>query len=171
MSIDINATMQSVRLLRDGIRAKNPPPDEGSPSAEDNIVMLSLVRGTRPYLERIVHQINGSYENGWYDAAAVMVRRLVETLIIEAYEANGRVSEIKDRHGDFFFLSDLISKILGDPHFNLSRPAKKALPDLKDVGDKSAHSRFYTAHRRDIEKLAPLLRNVVQELLAVAKLK
>lgn len=171
MSIGFDAAMESVRILRDGIRAKNPPPDDGGPSAEDNIVMLSLVRGTRPYLERIVHQINGSYENGWYDASAVMVRRLVETLIIEVYEANGRAADIKDGNGDFLLLADLISKILADQQFNLSRAAKKALPDLKDVGDKSAHSRFYTAHRKDIEKLAPLLRNVVQELLALAKLK
>lgn len=171
MAVDISSAMQGIRLLRDGIRSKNPPPDEGGPSTNDNIVMLSLVRNSRPYLERIVHQINGSYENGWYDASAVMVRRLVETLIIEVYETNQRASEIKDSNGDFLFLSDLISKILGDPHFNLSRSVKKALPELKDVGDKSAHSRFYTAHRGDIEKLAPLLRNVVQELIALAKIK
>lgn len=171
MSLDLDAAMLSVRLLRDGIRAKNPPPAEGGTSTDDNIVMFSLVRGTRPYLERIVHQINGSYENGWYDASAVMIRRLVETLIIEVYESKGRAAHIKDGNGDWLFLNDLITRISADPQFNLSRPTKRSLPDLKDVGDKSAHSRFHTAHRGDIEKLGPHLRNVVQELLALANLK
>lgn len=171
MSVSIDVAMEGVRLLRDGIRAKNPPPEEGGPSADDKIVMFSLVRGTRPYLERIVHQINGCFENGWYDASAVMIRRLVETLIIEVYESKGRAAEIKDANNDWLFLNDLIAKITADPQFNLSRPTKRSLPDLKDVGDKSAHSRFHTAHRGDIEKLAPHLRNVVQELLALANLK
>lgn len=171
MPVDFDAAMQSVRLLRDGIRAKNPPPEEGGPSADDNIVMFSLVRGTRSYIERIVHQINGCFENGWYDASAVMIRRLVETLIIEVYESKGRAAYIKDGNEDFLFLNDLIIKITTDPLINLSRPTKRSLPDLKDVGDKSAHSRFHTAHRGDIEKLAPHLRNVVQELLALASLK
>jgi hypothetical protein len=171
VSLDLDAAMQSVRLLRDGIRAKNPPPQEGGPSSDDNIVMFSLVRGTRTYLERIVHQINGCFENGWYDASAVMIRRLVETLIIEVYESKGRAADIKDANGDWLFLNDLIAKITADPLINLGRATKKSLPDLKDVGDKSAHSRYHTAHRGDIEKLAPHLRNVVQELLAQANLK
>lgn len=169
--MDFETTLVGIRALRDGIRAKNPPPEGGGPSADDNIVYLSLVRDTRPYLERIVHQLNGAYENGWYDASAVMIRRLVETLIIETYETNGMASKIKDGNGDFLFLGDLIGKLLAEPSFNLSRGAKKALPELKDVGDKSAHSRFYTAHRKDIEKLVMPLRNVVQELIGLAKLK
>ncbi len=160
-----------IRELRDGVRARNPPPEEGAPSSEDHIVYFALVRGTRPYLERIVHQINGSYEHGWYDASAVMVRRLVETLIIETFERNNLAMKIKDANGDFFLLGELITRLSAEPSFNLSRPVKKALPELKEVGDKSAHSRYFTAHRKDIEKLAPHLRVVVQELISLARLK
>lgn len=169
--MDIEKALLGIRELRDGIRAKNPPPEEGAPSEEDNIVYISLVRGTRPYLERIVHQINGAYEKAWYDAAAVMIRRLVETLIIEVFESNNLAAKIKDANGDFLFLGDLIARLSNEPAFNLSRPVKKALPELKDVGDKSAHSRYFTAHRKDIEKLVPHLRVVVQELVSLAKLK
>lgn len=169
--MDIEKALVSIRELRDGVRAKNPPPAEGGPSADDNIVYFSLVRGTRHYLERIVHQINGAYENGWYDASAVMIRRLVETLIIETFERNELAAKIKDGNGDFLMLGDLIAKLSAEPTFNLSRPVKRALPELKDVGDKSAHSRHFTAHRKDIEKLVPHLRVVVQELVSLAKLK
>lgn len=169
--MDIEATLSGIRALQSSVRGKSSPPEEGGTSAQDNIINFALLKGTRNYLERIAHQINGSYENGWYDAAAVMIRRLVETLIIEVYEANGMAAEIKDSAGDFLFLRDLISKILAEPKFSLSRGVKRSLPELKDAGDKSAHSRFYTAHRRDIEGLAPHLRAIVQELVALARLK
>lgn len=67
---------------------------------------MAMVRGTRGYLEKLAHQINGTYANAWYDACAVMIRRFVETLIIEAYEAHGIEANIKDGSGDFFFLRD-----------------------------------------------------------------
>ena len=58
------------------------PPEEGLLATTQTVIMLSLVRGTRGYIEKVSNQINGAYENGWYDACAVMLRRLVETLII-----------------------------------------------------------------------------------------
>ncbi|KAA3531792.1 hypothetical protein DXM29_05480 [Agrobacterium tumefaciens] len=132
---------------------------------------MSLVRGTRQYIENIANQANGAYENGWYDASAVMLRRLVETLIIEAFEHHQIDSKIKNSEGDFFFLRDLVTKTLAETKWNLSRNAKQALPKLKDLGDKSAHSRRYIAQRRDIEPLLPEIRTVVQELVFLSGLK
>jgi hypothetical protein len=40
--------------------------------------------------------MNGAYSAGWYDACAVMMRRLLETVIIEAFEQNGLDQKIKD---------------------------------------------------------------------------
>jgi hypothetical protein len=129
------------------------------------------VSGTRGYLERIVHQINGAYSQGWYDACAVMIRRLIEILIIECFEAHKIAEKIKGPDGDFLFLRDLVARTLGEPSWNLGRTARRALPALKDVGDKSAHSRRYNAHRRDIDTLKNDLRQVVQELVLLAGLK
>ena len=169
--MDIAKALEVAKQLRDAVRAKNPPPEEGAASSEEPVVYFSLVRGTRPYLEKIVHQINGSYEGGWYDASAVMVRRLVETLIIEVFEASGIADKIKNPKGDFLYLRDLISVLIAETSWNLSRNAKAALPRLKDVGDQSAHSRRFVAHRQDIDKLIPDLRVVIQELVTLAKLK
>ncbi len=55
------------------------PPEEGLRAATQQVLPHSVVRGTRGYIERVVNQANGAYENGWYDACAVMLRRLVET--------------------------------------------------------------------------------------------
>ncbi len=169
--MDFDVALQQVRQLRDSVRAKNPPPEEGAPSPDEPVVYFSLVRNTRGYLERLAHQINGSYEHGWYDASAVMIRRLVETLIIETFEKHGIASKIQNRNGDFFYLRDLITMLLSEQSWNLSRNAKTALPKLKDVGDLSAHSRRFIAQRQDIDKLIGDLRITVQELVTLAQLK
>jgi len=147
------------------------PPEGGLEAIGQPIVPFVLVRGTRGYLERITHQINGTYSNGWYDSCAVMIRRLIETLIIESFENNNIAQAIKNQSGDFFYLSDLISKTLSEPSWNLSRNARQALPKLKDIGDKSAHSRRFNAVRNDIDKINSEIRVVVQELVYLAGLK
>jgi hypothetical protein len=169
--MEIKRALIGVRQLRDSIRSRNPPPEEGAPSPEEAVVYFSLVRNTRGYLERLVHQINGSYEHGWYDASAVMIRRLVETLIIEVYEKFELADTIKTKQGDFFYLRDLISSLTSEKTWNLSKNAKAALPRLKDVGDMSAHSRRFIAQRQDIDRLMADLRIVVQELVSLAQLK
>lgn len=147
------------------------PPEEGLPSATQSVLPLSVVRNTRGYVERVANQANGAYENGWYDACAVMIRRLLETLIIEAFEQHKLAACIKNSSGDFLFLKELIGKCLQQSAWNLSRNCKLAMPKLKDIGDKSAHSRRYNAHRGDIDPLLADIRLVVQELVYLAGLK
>ena len=38
--------------------------------------------------EEVCRELNGSFKHAYYNAAAVMLRRLLETLIIEAYRAS-----------------------------------------------------------------------------------
>jgi hypothetical protein len=147
------------------------PPEEGLRSASQPVIVMSLVRNTRGYIERVANQINGTYENGWYDGCAVMIRRLIETLIIEAFERHNLTNSIKNQWGDFFYLRDLIDRTLAETAWNLTRNTKSALPKLKDIGDKSAHSRRFIAQRGDIQPLLMDIRTVVQELIYIAQLK
>ena len=148
------------------------PPSAGTRPRSQNVLPHALVNNTRGYIERVADQINGCYEKGWFDGCAVMMRRLLETLIIECFEANKIANKIKNSStGDFFYLSDLISKTLKESTWNLGRNTKKALPSLKSIGDQSAHSRRYNAHREDIDKLIPDFRTVCQEFLYIAKLR
>ena len=127
---------------------------------------------TRGYIERVVYQINGCYEKGWFDGCSVMMRRLIETLIIECFEAHGIAEKIKtSKTGDFLYLSELVNRTLQEQSWNLGRNTKRALPNLKSIGDQSAHSRRYNAHREDIDKLVPDFRTACQELLYIASLK
>src|ERR1019366_824699 len=107
----------------------------------DNLFPLSLLAKTRRgYLITIGREMNGCFESGWYDACAVMMRRLLETAIIEAFEAKKLDNRIKNPQGEFFQLTALIAAALSEATWNLSRNTKQALPRLRDVGHLSAHS-------------------------------
>jgi hypothetical protein len=114
--------------------------------------------------------MNGCFTSGWYDASAVMMRRLIEIAIIEAFEAHTIANKIKDVAGDYLQLSDLVRLTLAEPSWNLSRNAKKSLPQLRELGHKSAHGRYYSARKEDIESVRSDCRVVVEELLHIAKL-
>lgn len=147
------------------------PPDDGVEAESHQIIPPAVVRGTRGYIEKITNQINGTYERGWFDACAVMMRRLLETLIIECFEHHKIGDRIKNKNGDFLYLRDLVSKTLAESSWTLSRNTRTALPKLKDLGDKSAHSRRYLAHRQDVELIGTDFRGVVQEFVFLASLK
>ena len=164
-------TFNAAKAIDLDVRQALGPPEEGLHSNAQLVILRSIVRGTRGYIEKVANQVNGCYENGWYDACAVMIRRLIETLIIESFEKHSLANKIKNPQGDFFYLRDLISSCLAETSWNLTRNCKQALPKLKDVGDKSAHSRRYVAQRGDIDPLIPDIRLVVQELTFLAGLK
>jgi hypothetical protein len=148
------------------------PPSDGTKPETQQILPHAIVSNTRGYIERVTFQINGCYEKGWFDACAVMMRRLLETLIVEAFEHHKLDAKIKNpSSGEFLFLKDLIDRTIQEPSWNIGRNAKQALPKLKQLGDQSAHSRRYNAHREDIDKATHDFRTVCQELIYLAKLK
>lgn len=163
--------LSAIQALRSDLGQQYIPPDDGVKADGMNLVPSALFRKTRGYLEKIANQANGAYSQGWYDASAVMVRRLIETLIIEAFEKHNISDRIKGPTGDFVYLRDLIDKTVSESSWNLSRNTKAALPRLKDVGDKSAHSRRFNAVRDDLESLKNDLRVVTEELLVLAGLR
>ena len=147
------------------------PPAEGTNALTEMVIANSFFKNTRGYIEKVVNQINGCYEKGWFDSCAVMMRRLLETLIIEVFESYKIDSKIKNGNGDFLYLSDLVSALQSETSWNLGRNTKKVLPALKAIGDYSAHSRRYVAHRKDIDDVKNDFRLVTQELVFLAKLK
>jgi hypothetical protein len=130
-------------------------------------------KNTRGYIEEVCRELNGSFHHAYYNAAAVMLRRLLETLIIEAYENLGREVEIKDGGGNYLMLSDLAERACGEnghKGINLGRDSKKALKDARSVGNWSAHARRFLAHAGDLTKLQAGMRLLMQELIQIAEL-
>jgi hypothetical protein len=111
--------------------------------------------------------LSGCFQFGFYDAASVLVRRL----IIEAYEVQNREAELKDPNGDYFMLNGLIRAAGGTPGIGLGRDAKWALGEIKERGDRSAHNRRFNAVRADLEKIQSGVRVTVDELINIAKFR
>lgn len=170
-SASFKPALELAANLKQSVQEIIKPPSETGRSDDGPVVYLALVRDTRQYIEKIAHQINGCYANAWYDACAVMIRRLLETLIIECYEHHSIQQKIKGPDGDYLYLKDLIDLVCAESSWTLGRNVKKGLPKLKEVGDKSAHSRRFNAHREDIDRLQGDLRDAIQELVSIANLK
>lgn len=125
---------------------------------------------TRGYIEKICVQLNGAYQYGFYDCAAVMIRRIIETLIIEAYEKLGREVEIKGEDNDYLMLGKLIEKTTASSGLSISRETKKGLKEIKKLGDLSAHNRRFNAKKNDIDRINDSLRMAFEDLANLAEL-
>lgn len=134
------------------------------------VLPMEVVKDTRGYIERVALQLNASYEQGLFDCCAVMCRRILETLIIEVYEADGRAVLLKGADGHFQMFAGLLGVLEADKTYNLGRNAVQGLKAFKALGDLSAHNRRFNARRDDIDRIRDGLRVAVEELVHLAKL-
>lgn len=135
-----------------------------------SVIPPNWVAGTRVYLEQLVHQINGSYEFGFYDACAAMSRRLMESLIIEVYIHHGRQHEIQ-HNGVFFRLEKLIAHVRSDKTLTLGRNTPKTMTEVKELGDTAAHDRVYITSKQDIDDIRARYRRMLQDLLSACGIR
>jgi hypothetical protein len=135
-----------------------------------HIIPPDWVAGTRRYLEEIAHQINGSYEYHFYDACAALMRRLMESLIIEVYVHEKRHHEIQSG-GIFVPLERLIGLITADRKIPLGRNTPKTMLETKQMGDTAAHDRVYITPQVDIDDHKAKYRRMIEELLDKAGIR
>lgn len=131
----------------------------------------AIWKNTRGYIEKIAFQVNGCFQYDFYDGASVLLRRLVETLLIECYEHEKTQSRIADSDGNYFMLSGIIVDAIDKSGLSLGRETKSVLRELKAIGDRAAHNRRYNSVRADLEKVRLGVRLVVDELIQLAKLR
>lgn len=137
-----------------------------APKPSDDLFPMVLLDNTRGYILRSAEQASVCYDTGMYDASLVMVRKLLETLIIECFERYGIESNIKGSDGHYFFLSELIGKFLTQTgKWSVSRNTSQSLPKIKSLGDLSAHNRRFNAKKSDIDKVKDDLRIVIEDLV------
>ena len=159
----------TAKQIQNEVNAGTKPPPEGTKPGTDRILDLALIRGLPGNFVRVANQVNGAYEHGWYDACAVMLRRLLEMLLIEAFAANGLKQNIKDGYG-FLGLNDLIREACNVSSWVLDADGE-TLRKLKNIGNWSAHKGGFVANREDIDKHESHIRLTIQELIFLAKLK
>jgi hypothetical protein len=168
---DAKKRIQAARELTFSLRTtwRNQP--AGSGATDEGLFPLQLlVQANRGYLVTIGKQMNGCFNQGWYDACAVMMRRLIEIAIIEAFERHGLANKIKRTDGNYLHLSELVALALQETAWTVSRNSRKYLPQLRDVGHMSAHGRYFHATKDDIDKVSQGARVVIEEFLHYASL-
>jgi hypothetical protein len=137
---------------------------------KDLLISDSINLGGRRSLDAVRREANGAYERAFYNSAAVMCRRLVEMLLIEAFEASGRLDDVRDSHNNLLPLSDLISAAKSGRILKLSRTAPATLSRVKQLGDGASHHRHYLVAKKDLDDLNPGFALLISELAALAAL-
>lgn len=143
--------------------------DRPKPKIAQHVVpMDEFANTTRKYLLSLIEQINGSYQFGFYDACAAMSRRLMETLLIEAFEKANKADKIKTADGQYVGLADIIAQARSNQHIRLQRGSADTMEEIKALGDTAAHSRMYITKQSDLDHVRFKYRKVIAELAHLA---
>jgi hypothetical protein len=114
-------------------------------------------------LQKILWEVNRCYDAACYNSCAAMIRRLVESLVIDSFERHGLADKIK-RNGEYMEFGALIGQAMAEPMLKLTRNTKRILPDLKFFGDLGAHNRMALVRKDDLDRLHNQIRAGVEEL-------
>ncbi|MBP3609319.1 MAG: hypothetical protein J6J42_03165 [Lachnospiraceae bacterium] len=152
-------------------KIKNEVSEEIEVVVMDELLPLDILDTAPYYIKLTAKQMNQCFECCLYDAVLVMMRKLVETLIIECFERYGIDENIKDDKGQFFFLSELIPRFISSDKWNVSRNLESYIKMVKKYGDLSAHNRRFLAKKSDMNDFKFEMRQVVQEIIMIIDYK
>ena len=121
-------------------------------------------------VQSLCKQINASYENNLYDCTAVIMRRLLESLLVLSYQRAGIEADIMN--GNYHVTLDkMIRNAEQNRALALSSNTKKEMALFKDLGNYSAHKIWYNCTQGDIKPHILKYRAIIEELLYKAGLK
>ena len=121
-------------------------------------------------VDQLIYQINHSYANNCYDAAAVLMRRLFEVLLVLSYQNNGIDDQIKDSTGKGYIMLDgIVKNAKNNQILKISR-IKIEFDTFLMVDNFSAHNITYTAGKKDIDDIKLNYRVMLEELYSKAGL-
>jgi hypothetical protein len=118
--------------------------------------------GKRGYLDKLIKQINFTYNGNCFDACSVLLRRVFEITLIHSYEKLNIENEIKNNN-EYIGLDSIVKNAINNRILNLSR-IKNEFDNLRKVGNLSAHGATYTASKKDIDDIKISYRVMLEEL-------
>lgn len=145
--------------------------DNSTIKESGTILPTQLFENVSHNIQSVCKQINASYENNLYDCTAVMMRRLLEGLLVLAYQHHGIESEITEKSGWHFTLDKIIKNATQNSTLALSANTKRDMSLFKDIGNFSAHKIWYNSTKQDIEPHSLKYRIVIEELMYKAGVK
>lgn len=143
--------------LRTAVEAVDNNKETDSPFVTPDVLRPGVYR-------KVLEEANWCFSQNCPNACAAMLRRLVESLIIEAFEAHGTEANIKDPSGEYLELKALIGRATAEPTLKLTRNTRNALPNLKFLGDLSVHARRNLVRMGDLKNVRNDARAAIEEL-------
>ncbi|MCJ7708995.1 MAG: hypothetical protein MUO38_15435 [Anaerolineales bacterium] len=134
-------------------------------AAEQEYVPLEIVQGRRVYVTNVASQANRAFSCGCYDASAVMIRRLLETLIIEVFEAKAISHLIADKSGNYLMFGDLVNKLINTKETPVGKTTRRELPTIANVLSNCAHTRAFNISKPQLLQYQAHILIAVQELI------
>ena len=139
--------------------------------SNDSLLSSDDFAHTPYYVRKVVTQINKSYEEKLYDCCAVMIRRLMETLLIELFEIKGCADSIKTADGNYVPFAQILSEAKNSSHLGIAKASQslKKLSEFKtNIADRSAHQRTFIASKSDISNNWEGLKRVILDINGMA---
>lgn len=162
-----------LKKRKDSLRTSKPlaptlqPQPQPGPSG-DFFIEPDIFRDCPPFIQHLEPQINGCWDRQWYEACALTIRRLLESLIIHLYEKRGWGAEIRGQDS-YLKLQKLVDKACGDGRIGLGKKPKEGLQHLKQIGDVAAHDFRVRVRRSDLEQKRTELRLACERLIFIAQ--
>jgi hypothetical protein len=149
------------------VKAEIEPAHKTLSRIETEFIPIEIVDGSRGYVVNVARQANRCFQCDALDACGVMVRRLLETLIIEVFEKKGIGDKIKDGSGNFIMFTDLVNKLINAAETPVGRTTKKELPTIAIVLNNCAHSRTFNISKTQLVQYKAIIVIAVQELMGL----
>ncbi|MBX3356865.1 MAG: hypothetical protein KF745_00405 [Phycisphaeraceae bacterium] len=140
----------------------------GHPNSEQ-VLPMSVVSGTRGYIESLAAQANGSYEQQWFDATALIMRRLVEVLALDILERHESLAALCGSNGRLPQFSDIIEAVCSDSRWMLNKQTVDVIESVRDLGNLAAHQRRFNVRKPDVDSIRPRFRLAIEELIHLAR--
>jgi len=162
----MKAMLQEIDFkVRSDLEAEfNQPEAKPLAAASINFLPDDVIEEKHFVSKKLLWEVNRCYDTACYNACAGLLRRLIENLIVGAYEHHGIASRIQNANGKYVEFGALIGKAAAEPALKLGRETKRVLPDLKYFGDLGAHGRMSMVRRTDLDRLHNQTRGAVEEL-------
>ena len=132
--------------------------------SNDELIEEAKFCGKRPFLTRLIQQINFTYGNNCFDACAVLMRRLFEVLLVLAYQNKGIEADITKPDGSHKMLEGIVKDAVQNKALGVPVRISKNFDAFREVGNNSAHSITYTAGKLDIDNIARDYRVMMEDL-------
>ena len=132
--------------------------------SHDELIEEAKFCGKRPFLTRLIQQINFTYGNNCFDACAVLMRRLFEVLLVLAYQNKGIEADITKPDGSHKMLEGIVKDAVQNKALGVPARISKNFDAFREVGNNSAHSITYTAGKLDIDNIARDYRVMMEDL-------